>query len=149
MASLLNKSSESRWLKFSNGFNSSKSLILLPDRLRWVSSGALVVKLLNPDEILGKKLGRGWLDPECQNVFLCCKTNLLSESSNFFSFGSFGKPFNVVSPTFIKLSVSNAVNSSVRPTIFVLRQLSKFKSVIWKMREVVEDKLCSRSRLYD
>lgn len=139
MASLLNKSSESRCLKFSNGFNSSKSLILLPDKFRWVSSGALVVKLLNPDEIL--KIGEIWLDPECQNASslyewnssLCWETHLLSDSSNFFSFGSFGKPFNVVSPTFIKLSVSNAVNSSVRPTIFVLRQLSKFKSVICKM----------------
>lgn len=62
---------------------------------------------------------------------------LLSDNSNFFKLGNFGKPFNDVKPTLIKLSVSNAVNSSVRPTIFVLRQLSKFSSVICKIKTKV------------
>lgn len=57
-------------------------------------------------------------------------THLLSESSNFLRFGNFGKPFSVVKPTLIKLNDSNAVNSSVKPTIVVLRQLSRFNSVI-------------------
>ena len=55
---------------------------------------------------------------------------LLSDNSNFFKLGNFGKPFNVVRPTLIKLNDSNAVYSSVRPTMLVLLQLSKFKSVI-------------------
>lgn len=51
VASLLNKSSTSSSLKFSNGFNSSRSLILFPDRFKCVSF-VLALKLFKPFEIL-------------------------------------------------------------------------------------------------
>lgn len=57
---------------------------------------------------------------------------LLSDNSNRVRFGSFGKPLSVVRPTLMRLNASRAVKSSVRPTMFVLRQLSKFNSVICK-----------------
>lgn len=55
---------------------------------------------------------------------------LLSDNSSFFRLGNLGKPFRVVRPTLIRLSDSRDVYSSVRPTILVLRQLSRFNSVI-------------------
>lgn len=57
-------------------------------------------------------------------------THLLSLNSNFLKFGSLGKPFNDVRPTFMRLRDSKLQNSSVRPVIVVLRQLSKFNSLI-------------------
>lgn len=57
---------------------------------------------------------------------------LLSDNSNFLRLGSLGKFFSDVRPTFIKLSFSKTVNSSVKPSMEVLRQLSKFSSLIWK-----------------
>lgn len=66
-------------------------------------------------------------------VVLYSRTYLLSESSNFLRLGSLGNPFNDVRPTLIKLSDSNAVYSSVSPTILVLLQLSKLSSVICEL----------------
>ena len=57
-------------------------------------------------------------------------THLLSDNSNFLRLGNLGKLRNDVRPTLIKLSFSNAVNSSVKPSIDVLRQLSKLSSLI-------------------
>lgn len=57
-------------------------------------------------------------------------THLLSDNSNFLRLGSLGKLLSDVTPTFIKLSFSNAVNSSVKPSMLVLRQLSKLSSLI-------------------
>jgi len=46
--------------------------------------------------------------------------------------GSFGNPLRLVRPTLIRLNVSRFVNSSLRPTMLVLLQLSRFNSAIWK-----------------
>lgn len=51
VASLLNKSNTSSSLKLSNGFSSSRSLILFPDRFKFVSF-VLALKLDKPFEIL-------------------------------------------------------------------------------------------------
>lgn len=59
-------------------------------------------------------------------------THLLSDNSNFLRLGNLGKVLNDVRPTLIKLSFSNAVNSSVKPSIDVLRQLSRLSSLICK-----------------
>lgn len=105
VASLLNRSKFFRYLKSFSGSNVSRSLILLPLRLRCVSLG-LVARRFRPLLIL------------------------LSLSSNFLRFGSLGKPFSDVKPTFMRLRISKLQNSSVNPTMFVLRQLSKLSSFI-------------------
>ena len=48
----------------------------------------------------------------------------------FRKLGSLGNPLRLVSPTLIRLSDSNPTNSSLRPTIVVLLQLSRFSSFI-------------------
>lgn len=48
--------------------------------------------------------------------------------------GSFGNPFRLVRPTLMRLRDSKSTNSSVNPTIAVLRQLSRFNSVIWNWK---------------
>lgn len=48
----------------------------------------------------------------------------------FLRLDSLGKPFRLVRPTLMRLSDSNAINSSVRPTICVLLQLSRTSSLI-------------------
>lgn len=92
------------WL--TRGSRDSRSLILLPLRLRWVSFG-LPCRKLRPPEIR------------------------LSLSSNFWRLGNLGNPFKLVRPTLIKLSDSKLTNSSVNPTMVVLRQLSKLSSLIY------------------
>lgn len=62
--------------------------------------------------------------------------HLLSDNSNFLRLGNLGKFFNVVKPTFIRLSFSNAVNSSVKPSIELLRQLSKLSSLIYNKNNI-------------
>jgi len=52
----------------------------------------------------------------------------------FLRLGNFGKPFRLVRPTLIRLNDSRALNSFVRPTICVLRQLSRTSSLICNMR---------------
>lgn len=52
--------------------------------------------------------------------------------TTFFRLGSFGNPLRLVRPTLIRLNVSRFVNSSLRPTMLVLLQLSRFNSAIWK-----------------
>jgi len=50
----------------------------------------------------------------------------------FLRLGSLGNPLRLVSPTLIRLSDSRPTNSSVRPTMVVLLQLSRFSSLIYK-----------------
>lgn len=100
----------SRFLRFSNscnGFNVSKSLILLPERFRWVSF-LHPLRKLSPCDIL------------------------LSESSSFLNLGRVGKPLSVVRPALMRLRFSRFVYSSVRPIMAVLLQLSKLSSWICK-----------------
>lgn len=104
----MKRSSTSSWLNLSSGFRASRSLRRLPDRFRIVTLGQTSARLPSPLEIR------------------------LSLSSSFFSLGSFGKPFSEVRPTLMRLSLVRFANSSVRPTIFVLRQLSRFSSVTCK-----------------
>lgn len=67
----------------------------------------------------------------CVNDFLYAKAcYLLSESSNLRKLRNFGKFLSETSPTFMRLRLSKAENASVSPSIFVLRQLSKFNSLI-------------------
>ena len=57
----------------------------------------------------------------------------------FVKFGNLGNPFNVVSPTLIKLSDSRLLNASVRPVICVARQLSRFNSLIYNIKNTLYD----------
>lgn len=96
-----------RCLNSFNGCNVSKSLIRFPLRFKFCNFGLLCSKF-NPFEIR------------------------LSLNSSLCKFGNFGKPFSDVKPTFIRLNTRKFVKSSVRPTILVLRQLSRFNSSTWK-----------------
>lgn len=110
VTSLLKRSRFFKLLNSSKGFNVSKSLILFPERLR-CDSFLHPFRKLSPFDIL------------------------LSESSNFLSLGRVGKPFRVVKPTLLRLSISRLVYSSVRPTTLVLRQLSRFNSLTWNLKK--------------
>lgn len=106
VTSLLNKSRFFKKENSSNGFSVSRSLILFPERFKCVILSQPLRKF-NPLDIL------------------------LSESSSFLNFGSFGKPFNVVRPTLLRLKISKLTYSSVSPIMLVLRQLSRFSSLTW------------------
>lgn len=62
------------------------------------------------------------------------KTNYTPFNTNepltFFKLGNLGNPLRLVRPTLIRLSDSKLMNSSVRPTMLVLLQLSKIRSFI-------------------
>lgn len=95
--------SSNEWL--TSGSSASKSAILLPQRFNVFRLGQ-PLKKFRPPEIR------------------------LSLSSKRFSFGRFGKPFKFARPTLIRLSTSRFLYSSVRPTMFALRALSRFRSLI-------------------
>lgn len=73
---------------------------------------------------------------EKKNVYVY----LLSLNSSFLKLGSFGKPLREVRPTLIRLKLSRLTNSSVNPTMQVLRQLSKFNSVIWTEKKIIQNR---------
>lgn len=131
--SLLIKSRFLRFLSSFKGSNVSKSLILLPDRVNVVSLGD-VCRRFRPFEILLSD-NSNW-GKNKKKIFLLFRRLIFYLIKNpwlltFLRFGSLGNPLRLVRPTFIKLRDSRLTNSSVRPTMLVLRQLSKFNSLIW------------------
>lgn len=131
VASLLNKSKFFKYLNSLSGSNVSKSLILFPLKLRCVSLG-LVNKWFNPLFIL--KYNQHVLHKRAKYLII---DYLLSLNSNFLKLGNLGNPLRDVKPTLIKLKTSKLQNSSVRPTILVLLQLSKFKSLICNSKNIM------------
>lgn len=101
----MNRSSTSSDSNPSSGFSASKSFRRFPDKFKFVMLAQASDRLPRPLEMR------------------------LSDSSSFFSLGSLGKPLSEVRPTLIRLSLVRLAKSSVRPTMFVLRQLSRLSSV--------------------
>lgn len=53
----------------------------------------------------------------------------------FLRLDKFGKPFKLVRPTLMRLNDSRETNSFVKPTICVLRQLSRTSSLICNIED--------------
>ena len=142
-----------------NGSNVSMSLILLPLRLRYCKFGHPFNRFRLPDILLS--LSSSWkqemyLAVKVKTIMIrntwiinnyidimphftgqISTQHMLAQNIEEFDFvtfrrfGRLGKPFSVVRPTLMRLRDSRSLKSSVKPSICVARQLSRFKSLIW------------------
>ena len=137
-----------KWIYIlTNGSSASRSLILLPLRFKCDNFGQSL-RTIKPVEI------RLSLSSSCGNemrLWLFMTEYLYSNILNFktgyyctifftfWRFGNLGNPFKLVKPTFIKLRLSKAIYSSVRPSICVDRVLSRIKSLTWNTKLIVRN----------